>query len=162
MTRRDGDTMQTKNGKVRELWGRKFRIIKNGLDEREVFSFISSLIDQNNEYARKQEHLDSLIRLAENTVIEADKQAESIKIEAEEEASEKAKEIINQAEEQAKAEAEGIIAEAEKSSLDRIAASEHLAQDMIKAAEEKARAQAEKIVADAEERAKAQSEKLIA
>jgi hypothetical protein len=30
--------MQAKDGKIKEIWGRKFRIIKNGLDERDVFS----------------------------------------------------------------------------------------------------------------------------
>jgi hypothetical protein len=43
--------MGTQSDKVKELWGRNFKIVKNGLDEAEVFSFVGNLIDQNNEYA---------------------------------------------------------------------------------------------------------------
>ena len=154
--------MEIKSGKAKEIWGRKFRIVKNGLDEREVFSFIGSLIDQNREYAKKLEHLDSLVRVAENMIIEADKQAEGIKIEAEEKAGEKAKAIIIQAEEQTKAETERIITEAERSSQERISAAEQLGRDIVKAAEEKAEAEAEDIIAKGEEKAKAEAEKIIA
>ena len=154
--------MESKSGKAKEIWGRKFRIVKNGLDEREVFSFISSLIDQNKEYAEKLEHLNSLVRLAENMIIEAAKQAEGIKIEAEEKAGEKAKAIIIQAEEQTKAETERIITEAERSSQERISAAEQLGRDIVKAAEEKAEAEAEDIIAKGEEKAKAEAEKIIA
>jgi len=154
--------MEIKSGKAKEIWGRKFRIVKNGLDEREVFSFIGSLIDQNREYAKKLEHLDSLVRIAENMIIEADKQAEGIKIEAEEKAGEKAKAIIIQAEEQTKAETERIITEAERSSQERISAAEQLGRDIVKAAEEKAEAEAEDIIAKEEEKAKAEAEKIIA
>ncbi len=150
--------MLRRDGKVREIWGRKFKIVRDGLDETEVFAFVGRLIEQNSELSSRLEHLDSLKRLAENAVIEANKQAESIKIETSEEANQKAKGIIIQAEEQTKAEAERIIAEAEQSSLDRIAASEQLAQDMLEAAEEEARAQPERIYAEADQQAKAQAE----
>jgi len=153
--------MLRRDGKVREIWGRKFKIVRDGLDEAEVFAFVGRLIEQNSELSSRLEHVDSLKRLAENAVIEAAKQAESIKIETSEEANQKAKGIIIQAEEQTKAEAERIIAEAEQSSLDRIAASEQLAQDMLKAAEEEARARAERIIAEAEEKARAQAERII-
>jgi hypothetical protein len=48
--------MAAKNGKTRELWGKKFTVSRNGLDEREVYSFIGHLIEQNSSYARKQEY----------------------------------------------------------------------------------------------------------
>ena len=153
--------MLRRDGKVREIWGRQFRIVRDGLEEAEVFAFVGRLIEQNSELSSRLEHVDSLKKLAENAVIEASKQAERIKIETREEADEKAKEIIIKAEEEIKAKAERIIAEAEKSSLDRIAASEQLVQDMLKAAEEKGKAQAERIVAEAEEKAKAQAAKII-
>ena len=130
--------MLRRDGKVREIWGRKFKIVRDGLDEAEVFAFVGRLIEQNSELSSRLEHVDSLKRLAENAVIEAAKQAESIKIETSEEANQKAKGIIIQAEEQTKAEAERIIAEAEQNSLDRISAAEQLSQDMLEAAEEKA------------------------
>ena len=150
--------MARKDGKVKEVWGRKFRIVKDGLDEAEVFAFVGRLIEQNSELSSKLEHVDSLKRLAENAVIEATKQAKKMKTETRQAASEKAREIIIQAEAETKAEAERIIAEAEKSSLDSIAAAERLAQDMLQAAEEKAREQAEQIMAEAEQKAREQVE----
>ncbi len=154
--------MLRKDGKVKEIWGRQFRIVKDGLDEAEVFAFVGRLIEQNSELSSKLEHVNSLKRLAENAVIEATKQAKSMKIETRQAANEKAREIIIQAEEKTKAEVERIIAEAEKSSLDSIAAAEQLAQDMLQASEEKARAQAEMIIAKAEQKAREQAEQIIA
>jgi len=150
--------MLREDGKVKEIWGRQFRIVKNGLDEAEVFAFVGRLIEQNSELSSKLEHVDSLKRLAENAVIEATKQAKRMKIETRQEASEKAREIIIQAEEKTKAEAERIISEAERSSLDRIASAEQLAQDVLQAAEGKAKEHAEQIIAKAEQNAREQAE----
>ncbi len=58
------------------------------------------------------EHLDSLTKLAERTLVEADKIANGVRQEAEEEARTKAAGIIAKAEEQAQVEAERMIAEA--------------------------------------------------
>jgi vacuolar-type H+-ATPase subunit H len=154
--------MARKDGKVKEVWGRKFKIVKDGLDEAEVFAFVGRLIEQNSELSSKLEHLDSLKKLAENAVIEATKQAKKIKTETRQAASERAREIIIQAEAETKAEAERIIAEAEKSSLDSITAAERLAQDMLQAAEERAREQAEQIMAEAEQKAREQAEQIMA
>ncbi len=154
--------MATKNGKVKEIWGRQFSIVKNGLNEAEVFSFISRLIDQNNALSDKLEHVDSLKKLAEKAVIQATQQAESIKREAAEAANEKVRAIVIQAEENGKAEAERIIAEAERSALDRMAAAEQLAQDMLIKAEEEAKAQAERIIALGEELTTAQAASIVA
>jgi vacuolar-type H+-ATPase subunit H len=123
--------MDTSDGKTRELWGRKFKTVKNGLDEAEVFSFIGGLIDQNNALASKLEHLDSLTKLAERTVIEANKQAQGIKKEAEEKANASAASIIAEAEEKARKEIERIISEGERKA-------KQSAQEKIAAAEEKA------------------------
>jgi vacuolar-type H+-ATPase subunit H len=131
--------MTGKNGKVREIWGRQFTIVKNGLDEGEVFSFVGSLIEQNNDYAEKLEHLDALTRLGESTVVEAEREAERIRLQAHEIASEETRAVVAELEEKAKVEAQRIIAE-----------SEQLAQEMLKSAEETARAQAERIIAEAE------------
>jgi vacuolar-type H+-ATPase subunit H len=138
--------MAGKNGKVREIWGREFTIVNNGLDEGEVFAFVGSLIDQNNEYAEKLEHLDSLIKLGESTVIEADSEAERIKLQANERVDEEVRAVLTGAEEQARAAAERITAEAEKNAFDRISASEQLAQDMLAMAAENADAEAKRIV----------------
>jgi len=145
--------MDTSDSKIRELWGRKFKIVKNGLDEAEVFSFIGGLIDQNNALASKLEHLDSLTKLAERTVIEANKQAQSTKKEGEEKANAGAASIIAEAEEKARKEIDRITSEGERkarqSAQEKIAAAEQQAQSMLTAAEEKA----ESIKANADDEA---------
>jgi len=45
----------------KELWGHKFKIVKNGLDEAEVYSFVDSLTNQYGNLAKQIEHLDSLV-----------------------------------------------------------------------------------------------------
>lgn len=157
--------MRSKNGKAREIWGRQFTIIKNGLDEREVFSFIGRLINQNNEYAEKLEHLDSLVMLSEGTVIEADKEAERIKIQAQDEANEQAQaitihteeeanaqaaKIIAAAEAKAKAQAERIIADAEATIQEKLSTAEQQDRNISKAAEERAREIKEKAQGEAQ------------
>ena len=145
--------MDTSDSKIREIWGRKFKIVKNGLDEAEVFSFIGGLIDQNNALASKLEHLDSLTKLAERTVIEANKQAQSTKKEGEEKANAGAASIIAEAEEKARKEIDRITSEGERkarqSAQEKIAAAEQQAQSMLTAAEEKA----ESIKANADDEA---------
>ncbi|MEE9401550.1 MAG: hypothetical protein V3V32_05995 [Dehalococcoidia bacterium] len=106
--------MEKKDGKVKEVWGRQFRIVKNGLDEGEVFSLVGNLIEQNSEYAAKLEGLESLTRLAESTVIEANKQAQQTMIEIDQQANETATAIISEAEDKAKTEADFIITEAQQ------------------------------------------------
>ena len=131
--------METKkDGQMTLAVGQTFRIVKHGFDKNEVFAFIASLIDQNNEYAKKLEHLDSLRKLAEHTVIEANKMAESIKVEIVEKAREEATAIMREAEKKAREEVERIIADAEESSQNRISAAEQLASDTLKRAEDEA------------------------
>jgi vacuolar-type H+-ATPase subunit H len=134
--------MQTTSDKLKEIWGQKFRLVKNGLDEAEVTSFISTLTRQKNELADRLEHLSALTKLAESTVVEAEKQAESIKIQTKEEAKAQAASIIATAEEQAKSEGDKIIAEskqrAEEVAQTRVALAERQAEETIKNAEAKA------------------------
>jgi len=154
--------MNTSDSKTKEIWGRKFKIVKNGLDEAEVFSFVGGLIDQNNALASKLEQLDSLRKLAESTVIEANKQAESIIREAEEEANAIAALIIAEAEEQARIEIQRITADGERkarqSAEERITAAEQQGQFMLTGAEEKAKSiktnasdEAERLIAEAKQ-----------
>jgi vacuolar-type H+-ATPase subunit H len=134
--------MQTTSDKLKEMGGQKFRLVKNGLDEAEVFSFVSTLTQQNNELANKVEHLSALTKLAESTVVEAEKQAKSIKMQTEEEAKAQAASIIATAEEQAKSEADKILAEskqrAEEVAQTRVALAERKAEEAIKDAEARA------------------------
>ncbi len=61
------------SGDVTELWGKKFNVVKNGLSEAQVVSFVNDLAKQHDILLKRQEHLGALERLAETRVIEADK-----------------------------------------------------------------------------------------
>jgi vacuolar-type H+-ATPase subunit H len=134
--------METSDGKMKEISGHKFRIVKNGLDESEVFNFISGLLEHNKHLSDKMEHMDSLTKLAERTVIEANKQAESTKKETLEKANSEAGKIIAVSEGKAKAEANNIIAaarqEAERKSQETLTAAQQQAQGILKEASGKA------------------------
>jgi cell division septum initiation protein DivIVA len=84
-----------------ELGGRRFKQVKNGLDKDQVASYIDELISERDKLAKSQDHLESLTRLAEKTIGEADRLAEQIKTEAEEQAKAESAAIIDEAKEQA-------------------------------------------------------------
>jgi cell division septum initiation protein DivIVA len=84
-----------------ELWGRKFKRAKYGLDEEEVASFINELISERDMLIKHQEHLSSLTTLAERTVVEADNLAKQIQKETVDQAKAEANTIVARAEEQA-------------------------------------------------------------
>jgi len=86
---------------VTELWGREFSIVKNGLSEAEVVSFVNKLISERDTLIKRQEHLSSLVQLAERTVAEADNIAKQVKEEAIEQSKAEADTIVAQAKEQA-------------------------------------------------------------
>jgi len=94
------------------LEGREFKRVKNGLDEAQVASFIDELIRERDELAQSQDHIASLNRLAEMTVVEADRLATQLKTEATEQAKAESTAIIDKAREQARQIMEKKIAEA--------------------------------------------------
>ena len=94
------------------LGGREFTRVKNGLDEAQVAPFIDELTNERDKLAQSQDHIASLNRLAELTVVEADKLAAQIKTEAEEQAKAEGTAIIDKAKEQARQMAEQKITEA--------------------------------------------------
>lgn len=94
------------------LGGREFNRVKNGLDEAQVASFIDELTKERDKLAQSQDHIASLNRLAEMTVVEADKLATQVKTEAAEQAKAESTAIIDKAKEQARQMAEKKIAEA--------------------------------------------------
>jgi len=94
------------------LGGREFNRVKNGLDETQVTSFIDELIEERDKLTQSQDHVTSLNRLAEMTVVEADELATQIKTEAVEQAKAESTAIIDKAKEQARRMAEQKIAEA--------------------------------------------------
>jgi cell division septum initiation protein DivIVA len=172
------------NRDVIELWGRDFNLVKNGLSEAQVVSFVNDLAKQHDVLLQRQEHLAALTKLAERTVSEADRIADELKqdakkqaqtevnkllAEAEVTAKTQSSRIISDAESAAKAQAQRILSDAElraeqlikeKESLAMVAAAEQA--EAIKATAEKlanetrreADTEAKKIVSDAETRAK--------
>ena len=91
----------SKEGMV-ELWGREFNLAKNGLDEAQIVSFVNELISERDQLIRRAEHLSTLTKLAEKTVVEADNLAEEIKEETAEQTRAETTAIIAKAEEQAR------------------------------------------------------------
>jgi hypothetical protein len=109
------DDIMSNNAKkddVVVLGGREFTRVKNGLDEAQVAPFIDELTKERDKLAQSQDHIASLNRLAEMTVVEADKLAAQIKTEAEEQAKAEGTAIIDKAKEQARQMAEQKITEA--------------------------------------------------
>jgi len=84
-----------------ELWGREFSLVRNGLDEAQVVPFVNELISEHDLLLQRVEHLATLTKLAEKTIVEADKLAEEIKKEAVDEAKTEAEAILAKADEQA-------------------------------------------------------------
>jgi len=94
-----------KDGSV-TLAGREFKRVKNGLDEAEIKSFIDELIKERDELAQSQHHIGSLTKLAETTIVEADRLAKQIKAEAAEQVKAESAAIIDKAREEAQQAAE--------------------------------------------------------
>ena len=111
--RKVNDTVSnTAKDNVIMLNGREFKRVKNGLDEAQVAAFIDGLIKERDKLTQSQDHIASLNRLAEMAVVEADKLAAQIKIEAAEQAKAESAAIIDKAKEQARQITESEIAEA--------------------------------------------------
>jgi len=88
-----------KNGVV-TLGGREFNRVKNGLDEEQIKSFIDELVKERDELAQSQHHAASLKKLAETTIVEADRLAKQIKAEASEQVKAESAAVIDKAREQ--------------------------------------------------------------
>jgi len=88
------------------LGGREFNRVKNGLDEAQIGSFIDELVKERDELAQSQHHTASLKKLAETTIVEADRLAKQIKAEASEQAKAESAAVIDKAGEQAQQMAE--------------------------------------------------------
>ncbi len=90
-----------KDGSV-TLGGRDFKRVKNGLDEAQVGAFIDQIIKERDELAQARHHMASLTKLAETTIVEAEKMAERIKSEASEKAKADSDALLDEAREQAR------------------------------------------------------------
>ena len=138
---------------VKQIWGTEFSIVPNGLSEEEVVSFVDSLMVRNQDGGAVEKRQSSLIQLAEQTVIEAHKLAESIKEQAvrdgeaeaaritklaEEKAREQAQRIREAAQEEANANASEIVANAQQEAQQLGRKARREAQDILQAARQRA------------------------
>jgi hypothetical protein len=96
------------------LGGHEFKRVKNGLDEAQVTSVISDLVNERDKLTQSQDHVASLNRLAERAIVEADKLATQIKTEAAEQAKAESAAILDKAKEQARQMVEKKMTEAVK------------------------------------------------
>ena len=99
------------NNSVVNLQGYTFARVKLGLDEEQVKSVLTQLVDERDKLNRRQEHLSSLFELAEKTVAEADDLAKRIEGETLKKAEAESQAILNRAEEQVQQQMEGKRAE---------------------------------------------------
>ena len=71
--------MVEKSVEVKELWGTRFDVVQNGLSEEQVVSFVTDLMAEAQKAREGQERQSSLLKLAEQTVLEAERMAAEIK-----------------------------------------------------------------------------------
>jgi cell division septum initiation protein DivIVA len=104
------------------LSGREFKRVKTGLDEAQVASFVDELIRERDKLAKSQHHVASLTKLAETTIVEADRLANQIKAEASEQAKAESAAVLGKAREEARLVAEQKQAEVLKTAHEEAAA----------------------------------------
>jgi transcriptional regulator of nitric oxide reductase len=94
----------------KNLWGKEFRIVKEGLAETDVVIFVQKLMADQRKAQKKLDQLDSLHELATKTIQDAERLAQGLKREAEAQGQARAVTIIAEAE----AKAKDIVAEAQR------------------------------------------------
>ncbi len=92
MLKRFGRQSATKDPKKKQLWGKDFDIVSDGLDERQVVSFVTDLLKQRDESVPA-----SIRSILKTAVISAGKITEAIQKKAQAEAENEAARIIAQA-----------------------------------------------------------------
>ena len=121
-----GQRHESKKEKSKQLWGRDFNIVKDGLDEEQVVGFVSDLMEQ--QEASPPTSVRSVLKTA---IVEAEQIVTSIKMRAQAEAEEEAARIIAQAKQEAEAitgssgttveeEVEGILPAADKAAEEKV------------------------------------------
>ena len=103
-------------GSVRELWGVEFPVVTKGLAEEHVVSYVNSLLRKGQKQQTDDEKRSALLRLAEQTVGEADKMGEAIREQARKDAEAEAAKILADGADRAREKAKQIIRSAEKDS----------------------------------------------
>jgi cell division septum initiation protein DivIVA len=146
---------------VVELWGRQFNLVKNGLSEAQVVSFVNDLAKQHDVLLQRNEHLSALTKLAERTVSEADKLAVEMKEEAIKEGKAEAVKAIAEAEKNAKDNSERVIAEAKERADTLVKEREEQVMASATKEAEKIRTNAEQTANQIKEDAQAEANRLV-
>jgi vacuolar-type H+-ATPase subunit H len=149
------------NRDIVELWGREFNIVKNGLSEAQVISFVNDLAKQHDILLQRQEHLVALTKLAERTVSEADKLADEQKQDARKQAKNEAGKLISEAEASAKNQSERIISEAEAKAEQLIKEKETHAMNAAVEQAEAIKSTAEMLATETKRDAEAEAKRII-
>ncbi len=146
----------SQNRDVVELWGREFNLVRNGLSEAQVVSFVNELVKQHDQLIQRQEHMLALTQLAERTVTEANKMADGLKKEATDQAKADAQRITAEAEAagaritaEAQAHAQEMVKQRE---ADIVASASKQAAEIKRQAEAAAKTEAQRVIGEAEER----------
>lgn len=147
---------------VIELWGREFNIVKSGLSEAQVVSFVNDLVKQHDGLLQRQQHLEALTKLAERSVSEADKLAQEMKKEAADRANSEAARIIAEAEKSAKSEANRLLGEAEQRGQQMIKEREDQAMAAVAKQAEAMKADAERLAAEVKQKAETEAARIEA
>ncbi len=86
---------------IKNLWGRDFRVVRDGLAETDVVLFVEKLMSSAQESRDKLEHLEALHELARRTVADAEKIAVAAKEESERLSQEQAASVLSDAQQRA-------------------------------------------------------------
>jgi len=145
----------------KRIYDQEFNIVEEGLDEGQVVGFIAKLMQEHKELVQQFQSIESLGRLAQATVVEAEKLAMTIKEEAKRQAETETARIIHESEKKAGA----IVADAAR--MERLAAEEATAilcraKEEAEAMKAEARRESESFVTQAKHRIEAEAENAIA
>lgn len=88
--------------KIQNLWGQAFRLVSDGLAERDVVTFVEKMMSQHRESLKQADHISTLHKLASLTVEEAQELASNIRTMAKRESEAEASSIISDAQSRAR------------------------------------------------------------
>ncbi len=138
---------------VKHLWGAEFSVVPEGLSEGQVVSFVNDLMARSQGNGAEAERHSSMVQLAEKTILEAHKLAESIKEKAtrdgeaeaeriiklaQETAREQVARVLESAQRQAEIDANAVAAQAESQAQQITRKAHREAQDVLQAAKQQA------------------------
>lgn len=124
---------------VKNLWGRDFALVPDGLSESDVTAFVEEMMSRHKDADERLEHIDSLHRLATDTLQEAQELAESYKSDGRKQSDEEAQTVVTEATERARVIVERAEKQARELKTEAKTASEREAASAMLVAETKAK-----------------------